>query len=521
VFCVLASTSSSGQIAPSVRALHAVGDLASLRSADRIVTGMSRSGELALLTNVADTLAGGVTHERFQQTVNGIPVWATTVTRQQVNGVVVSIFGEVYEGLGGMPTTPAISPEQARTAVAADAAIDVGDVPAQLHIRVLAVPRLVYVVRVATHGGGLALYFVDAMSGAIVEKRDDRKRQVGTGTGVFGPAKKISTVQLGAGFVAADALRPPVLNTYDLRGDWQALMLFLNGLRRLTTADFATDGDNVWTDGAAVDAHVYAGWTYDYLFKRFGRLGLDNANLPILNIVHPADRNDVTADPDLLVNAFYAGSGVMVYGDGLSLGQRLGNQSVDYLAGGLDVVAHELAHGVTDYTSQLEYQGESGALNEAFSDILGTSVEFFFQQAGTARGQADYLIGEDVFIPGGIRSMSDPIIFEQPDHYTRRYLGEEDNGGVHINSGIANHAFYLAIEGGRNATSGLTVTGVGNSNRAQIERVFYRAFTTMLPARATFSTARAATIRSAIDLFGAGSAVERAVTQAWNAVGVL
>jgi thermolysin len=168
----------------------------------------------------------------------------------------------------------------------------------------------------------------------------------------------------------------------------------------------------------------------------------------------------------------------------------------------------------------LIYLNESGALNEAFSDIMGTSVEFFFQPAGNGVMRADYLAGEDVFRPGGIRSMSDPQAFGDPDHYSRRFTGTADNGGVHINSGIANQAFYLAIEGGTNRTSGLAVQGVGGSNREQIERVFYRAFTQMLPANATFSIARAATIQSARDIFGANSNAERAITQAWTAVGV-
>jgi Zn-dependent metalloprotease len=91
---------------------------------------------------------------------------------------------------------------------------------------------------------------------------------------------------------------------------------------------------------------------------------------------------------------------------------------------------------------------------------------------------------------------------------------------VHTNSGISNQAFYLAIEGGTNRTSGLTVTGVGSASRDKIEKVFYRAFTQMLPANATFAVARAAAIQAARDLYGAGSNVEQAITQAWTAVGV-
>jgi thermolysin len=190
------------------------------------------------------------------------------------------------------------------------------------------------------------------------------------------------------------------------------------------------------------------------------------------------------------------------------------------MAGSLDVVAHELAHGVTEFTSDLIYQGESGALNEAFSDIMGTAVEFFFQQTAGLSGSSDYLIGEDVVTAGGLRSMENPRAYGDPDHYSIRFLGTGDNGGVHINSGIANNAYYLAVEGGANRTSGLSVQGVGRANREQMEKVFYRAFTQLMPANSTFATARAATIQAAIDLYGANSAALRAVTEAWTAVGV-
>jgi bacillolysin len=116
--------------------------------------------------------------------------------------------------------------------------------------------------------------------------------------------------------------------------------------------------------------------------------------------------------------------------------------------------------------------------------------------------------------------MSNPSVFGDPDHYSKRFIGSDDNGGVHTNSAIPSQAFYLAIEGGTNRTSGLSVQGVGGGNREQIERVFYRAFTQLLPANATFAVARAATIQASRDLFGSNSNAERAVTQAWTAVGV-
>jgi bacillolysin len=287
----------------------------------------------------------------------------------------------------------------------------------------------------------------------------------------------------------------------------------------LHSSDLATDDDNVWTDGAVVDAHVYAGYTYDYYFKQQGRRGLDNADIAIHSVTHAFRREDWRLYSSSVINSFFAnaaylGDGIMYYGDGLPFNVTLGGQRYNYMSGALDVVAHELTHGVTDYSSQLIYQNESGALNEAFSDIMGTSVEFFMQPE-----KADYLLGEDVISPGGTRSMKNPMLFGDPDHYSVRYTGSLDNGGVHTNSGIANHAFYLAIEGGRHRLGG-TVQGVGAANRLQIERVFYRAFTAFLTPSATFSQARAATIQAARELYGAGSAAETAVIQAWNAVGV-
>ena len=119
--------------------------------------------------------------------------------------------------------------------------------------------------------------------------------------------------------------------------------------------------------------------------------------------------------------------------------------------------------------------------------------------------------------------MSAPRTYGDPDHVQLRCcvgILNLDNGGVHINSGIPNNAFFLAIEGGRNSTSGLPVQGVGSGNREQVEKIFYRAFAFLLPSSANFLTARAGTIQAARDLYGAGSRAEVAVTQAWDAVGV-
>jgi thermolysin len=374
---------------------------------------------------------------------------------------------------------------------------------------------------------GLTMYFVDARDGRLLLSFSDLKTQsaIGSGKGVLGDQKKLSVHRVTNSYRAEDELRPPNLVTFDLKGNLARTRAILSGTLPLATSDLASDSDNAWTDPVVVDAHAYAGWVYDYYFKQFGRRGLDGADLPILSIVHPVDRATVLSQSSSTIgtfylNAFYAGDGLMVYGEGLPPSLTAGGQSWNYLAGGLDVIAHELTHGVTDFSSQLIYRDESGALNEGFSDIVAASAEFYFQAAGSGPLRADYLIGEDVVTPGGLRSLENPAAFGDPDHYSRRYTGTDDNGGVHTNSTIASHAFYLAIEGGVNRTSGLAVAGVGAGRREQIEKVFYRAFTQMLPSNATFAVARAATIQAARDLYGTGSDAVRAVTEAWTAVGV-
>jgi Zn-dependent metalloprotease len=356
---------------------------------------------------------------------------------------------------------------------------------------------------------------------------------------VLGDDKKVSASPVAGTFIASDPLRPPSIVTFDMKGNLGRTIAVISNLTPLVAADIASNTSNTWTDAAVVDAHSYAAFTYDYYFRRFGRRGLDDADHPLRNIVHPVNRSDIFTAPDDVVgqfylNAFYCGAcagGVMVYGEGLPGGINLeGGLHFDYFSGGLDVVAHELTHGVTDFTSRLEYINESGALNESFSDMMGTSVEFFFQPAGTGLMRADYLIGEDIArteearAVNGIRSMENPALFDQPDHYSRKVLlppdDEHDNGGVHVNSGIPNHVFFLAIEGGTNRTSGIRVQGVGAANREQIEKVFYRAFAQLMPSNADFSMARAVTLRAAQDLYGIGSGPFNAVRDAWTAVGV-
>jgi thermolysin len=527
VFFLAAAPAAAQGIRPGVAV--SAQSVPQLREWEARVDRFVRAGELRIRQRREDTLLEGRVHERADQYYRGVRVFGADVARQFDNGQLVSVFGTLYPEIDVDPA-PRIDEDRAREIAVRRAGIEGGD---SIRPELVILPlddrfALTWRVRVAT-GRDTRQYFVDARTGAIALEYSDRKRQVpqtsvGTARGVLGDLKKISVTRNAASFVASDELRPPSLRTYDMRGDWLRVLRYLNGDTSLAAGDVASDTDNEWTDGAIGDAHVYTGWMYDYYFKRFNRKGLDNGDIPIVTIVHPVRRSDFFALvedlEDFFLNAFYAGDGVMVYGVGLPAGVTLGGRTVDFFSGALDIVTHELTHGVTEFSSNLIYANESGALNEAFSDMMATSAEFFFQPPGTSTLQADYLLGEDIVRPGGFRSLANPGLFGDPDHYSRRFTGTDDNGGVHINSGIPNQAFYLAIEGGTNRTSGQTVQGVGAANREQIEKVFYRAFTQLLSSNATFAVARAATIQSARDLYGAGSPAERAVTQAWSAVGV-
>ncbi len=513
---------------PGLMMIQPIDDLAQLQVWDNQLDRLTRAGGMVVRSREADALVPGRTHERLDQYYGGVRVFGGDVTRQLADGLTISIFGRMFEGIA-IEAQPTLSVEEASAAIERLTGIALGS-SRRPELVVLPLAdgsyALVYRARVMSRGS-LTSYFLDAHSGAVLKQLSNLQTQtaVGLAQGVLGDRKKMSVEALGGGFVANDLLRPPSIGTFDMRGNLARTEAVLNGIIELGPSDLARDSDNDWREGGTVDAHVYAGLTYDYFFKRFGRRGLDELDLPITSLVNPVRREQFLSQPDAVIdsyylNAFYAGDGTMVYGVGLPAGFTLSGQVWDFLSGALDIVAHELAHGVTDFSSQLIYENESGALNESFSDMMAVGVEFFFQEPGNLPGRAEYRVGEDAIRPNGIRSLENPSRFGDPDHYSERFRGTADNGGVHTNSSIPNQAFYLAIEGGTNRTSGLRVEGVGAGNREQIERAFYRGFTQLLPAGATFAIARAATIQAARDLYGSGSAVERAIGQAWTAVGV-
>jgi Zn-dependent metalloprotease len=481
------------------------------------VEALRRRGALSLASVQQDLDFAGRRHLRLDQRVAGVRVFGAQLVQQlDADGRTLSLSGSIDESLS-LDVRPSLTADAAvRAALAASprGANAVGE--PELVVR--PGERLLTWMLWVRFDLELERVFVDAHTGRVVHRYSDLRTDsaVGLGSGVWGDRKKVSADATAGGFAADDRLRPCALTTYDLRHD-----VALTG-QVLTTGRFdpawtARDADNDWTDAAVVDAHSYAGWTYDYYFKRFGRRGIDDRNLAIHSVAHPLPLSFA------LANAFWDPfSNAVYYGDG--------DSQFAAFAGALDVAAHELTHGVTQYTWDGIYEVESGALNEAFSDMMGTGTEFFQQPAGSGRLLADYFLGEDLayqFDPPrtAVRSMANPGLFCSAtlgscdaDHYSRRYLGAQDAGGVHHNSGIANQAFYLTAEGGTNRTSGRRVAGLGPGGREKAERIFYRGFTAYLTPSATFRDARAATLRAARELYGEAEAAQ--VALAWSAVGV-
>jgi bacillolysin len=503
-------------------AIHAAG--AALPTEMGRMDTMLRAGDLDIASTQQDTMVRGRIHERLKQMYKGLPVFGSQLVRQMDGRSIVSLSGRLYDNIT-IDVTPKVSFEEAAAAAVASMGAD-AHVHGDLTLGVLPVAGESYTLayRMQVRGDwDIREVAVDALTGAVISSHSliEHINAIGQGTGVLGDPKKMSVNSTASTFQAIDGFRPAPTFTLDFHGSVTRLTTFMsNGF--LFNSDVATDSDNVWTDAATVDAHVYQGWVYDYYFKRHGRHGIDDHNLEVDGIVHPLDRSQASRQSSDIVgtfinNAFFCCDGLMFYGDG-------DGRNFTYFAGALDVIGHEMTHGVTQYSSNLDYQDEPGALNEAFSDIMGASIEYFFQPQGSGPEKSDWLIAEDVTLtsPGYIRSLNNPNAVGDPDHYSlRRFIGTNtDDGGVHFNMTIVTHAFFLAVAGGRNRVSGNTVTGVGLSNIERMEKIFYRGWVFLLTPSARFTDARAATLQAASDLYGASSNERAQVLAAWNAVGV-
>ncbi|MGH9142557.1 MAG: M4 family metallopeptidase, partial [Vicinamibacterales bacterium] len=501
-----------------------------LRTADQVIDTMIRERALVVRDVQRDPLLPDRVHERLDQYVRGVRIVGGDVTRQTAPDGTVSVFGTLHSDLT-MDLTPRIASAEARGAVErAVAGPATGPDPELVILPLSDGYHLAYLGQ-AIVGLEILNVFVDANSGGLLQKFSEFISEIGKGAGTYGDLKKVSARSVSGTFVADDTLRPADITTYDMQGNLARLTAILNVQTGVAASDIASDADNDWTDPTVVDAHVYSGWYYDYLVKRLGRSGTDNRDLRMAVFTHPVRIADIGSASSSIIGTYYlnafhcgtcgpGGRGAVVFGEGAPRGTFYTNLDIKPFAASLDVVAHELTHAVTANSARLNGFpfSEAGALNEAFSDMFGVATAFFYEPLGNGPLQASYLQGKDLSVPAGAfgRSLSNPALTGDPDHYLLRFIG----GDPHYNSTIASHAFYLAIEGGVNRTSGLSVQGVGAGNREQIEKSFFRALTSLMPSSSTFALTRVATIQAARDLYGAGGTVERAITQAWSAVGV-
>ena len=426
----------------------------------------------------------GLTHVRYTQMKNGLHVvGGDFVVHLDAGGAIVSINGSARDG-GALPVSPAVTADTARSIARGATADGLVDALGAELLYVITTGdgamHLAWEVEVTGRDGFLLrdLVYVDAITGAVVDRRPQvftaRDREIRTGNNCTYPF-------CGSTQVVGTEASPPT-------GDMVALAAFTN-----------------------------TGATYDCYSTLFGRDSYDDGGAKLRSLVHVSfyTPNGATGN-----NAAWTGD-QMVYGDG-------DGQMMSPLALSLDVTAHELTHGVTTSTANLAYQNEPGALNEGISDILAAVCEAWKDGAVSAD---TWLVGEDIFTPStagdALRYMANPTadaslyppeLGGSRDYYPERYQGNQDNGGVHLNSGIPNLAFHLLVAGGkhpRNKTS-FNVPGIGMEKAGAI---FQHALTQgYFTSNTTLAQARAQTEQVAMQLYPGSTAI--AVGFAWAAVGV-
>lgn len=353
---------------------------------------------------------------------------------------------------------------------------------------------------------------IDARSGALLttEQRvwSAGSASVGSGVGLGGDTRVLQTWNNAGSFTLQDGSRP-MFNATANTG-W----ITTYGEPYSTSAKISTDVDNNWTDSiqaAAVDAHYFAGVVYQYYQTTFNRKSYDNKGANIISYVNK-DMN----------NAYWSGS-YMEYGDG-------DNVNFTNFAGGLSVIAHELTHAVTQTGANLKYQYQSGALNEALSDIMAkvevdTDNWLIGDEIITAQFQTTYGVWalRDMEDPtfGGQYDPADPMgTMAQPDHHSVfAYLNNtvlQDYGGVHVNSGIINKMAQLMVDGGTHYN--VAVSPIG---RAKTAKLFYTINSaSYLSTTADFDDFASAILKVATDLYGATSVEYKTVLQALQAIGL-
>jgi Zn-dependent metalloprotease len=500
--------------APAGAAQKSKEDRARESSRPRFAESLERHGNKGAAHGFAEskvrTDSLGMTHVRVRQTFEGVPVWgAEAIAHVNADDSIASLTDSFIDAVSpGAGTRPAVSKERAiaearQSSNAPNAPVD-GD-PGLWIVRHEGGDSLAWRVRLMNtetdEHPSIPVVFVDARNGKTVSSYNDLQEAEGTGHSHY-----VGTVGL----------------TTNLNGSTHELKDPTRGNQAVHNANHGTslpgtlfaDADNVWGNGtaanqqtAAVDAAYAAAKTWDYFKNVHGRNGIWNNGVGAKSTVHYSNN---------YVNAFWNGTQI-VYGDGEGGAKPLTS---------IDVGGHEMTHGITQNEAGLVYSGESGGLNEATSDILGTAVEF---AAGNAADAGDYLIGEkiDVFGDGTpLRHMDKPSKDGVSKDCWYSGIGNVD---VHYSSGPANHFFYLLAEGSGAKTingvaynsptcNGSTITGIG---RAAAEKIWYRALTEYMTSTTNYAGARTANLSAAADLFGGTTSTQyNGVCMAWAAVSV-
>ncbi len=456
-------------------------------------------------------------HTRVRQTLGGVPVWESeAIVHLNADGSLATVTDDLKESVS-VNTQPNLSGKDAinivtegtrrRAKLAKEPTVDLWI------YRGTDRDHLAYRVRIDNSDDmsnpSMPVVFIDAQTGERVFSYDNL--QTGSGSSLYSGTVNLNTSSSGATFYLEDLTRKQ--GTFNMNSTGN------ESTGAGGTASRYTDTDDVWNttiQRAGVDAHYGAAKTFDYYQTVHGRNGIDG------NYGPGSTTAAANSAVGLLVSRVHFGSSgrynnAFWNGTNMSYGDGDGTTFTPLTT--IDICGHEMTHGVTERTANLTYSNESGALNEATSDIMGSMVELY-SDGGVISGDT-WKIGEDAYTPGtagdALRRMDNPNAVGDPDHYSLRYTGTADSGGVHTNSSIVNHAFYLMAAGGTNRVSGVTVTGVGTS---AMEKIWYRALTTYFTSSTNFAAARTATINAANDLYGSTSAQATTVATGWCAVGV-
>lgn len=500
--------------------------VAASAQADILRTALSASANdsWTLIRSDRDDL--GMTHHRYQQLYQQVKVMTGEYILHESQGRLVSMNGMFFQSLN-LNTTPSIDEKQAlqfalnnigaskylwqSSAIEQEILSGHNHGDAYPHGELVILPAQEFG---KSHATSLCWKFdiyamepherwaiyVDANTGAILFKENKicTINVNGTAATMYSGTQIMQVDSLSANsFRLRDASRGSGVETYDMN----------NGTNYGAAVDF-TDTDNFWNtttnmDNAAYDAHWGTQKTYDYYLYTHGRNSYNNAGAILRSYIHYSTAYN---------NAFWNGS-VMTYGDG--------DGSVFSPLTELDIIGHELTHGVTSNSSNLVYSYQSGALNESFSDIFGVSVDFYANGAS-----ANFLIGDETYTPGtpgdALRYMNNPGLAGDPDTYlgTNWYTGAGDNGGVHINSGVQNFWYYLLCQGGSGTNDLGFVYNVAAITMNKARLIAYRNNTFYLTSGSQYADAAFYALKSANDLYGVCSPEAVSVKNAWDAVGV-